>query len=195
MREDEDDPQRSGDRGGGEEERDRRRKREPEDRKQHHQRDRNCDRLSLLQILAEDRVEVVLDRRLAGDVGVDSRRSAQTLQDVIGVALRLGQVQSGEDAPVDDASRLVTKSRRRPGRHRLGRFLDTAREREPERGSAVPNLVDHEELAVAPVAEVLLEDVPGPLGVRARHGERVLEERAQPGACVAAHQEDNEPEA
>src|SRR5207249_12284271 len=106
-----------------------------------------------------------------------------------------GQVQAREDAAVDDASRLDPKSRRRAGRNCLGRVLGTARELEPHSRGGVPNLVDHQELAVAPVAEALLEDVPGPFGVRSRHGEGVLEEWAQPGTCVAADQEDNEPEA
>jgi hypothetical protein len=73
VREDEHDPERPGDRGRGEEERNRRRQRQAEDGKQHEERDGESDRLSFPQVLAEDRVEIVLDGGLTRDVGVDAR--------------------------------------------------------------------------------------------------------------------------
>ena len=60
------------DRTGGEQQRDRHGPGKAEDEEQHEQRDRDRDlELALLQVLVEDRVEVVLDRRLASDVRMD----------------------------------------------------------------------------------------------------------------------------
>ena len=76
------DPERAHDRARGEDERDRHGERDPEHADQDQDRDRNRDALALLQILAEDRVEVVLDRPRSGDVAsarrpVPRRRGAR----------------------------------------------------------------------------------------------------------------------
>ena len=55
------------------------------------------------------------------------------------------------------------------------------------------HLEDDEELAVGAVAEVVLEDRPGPLGVGPGDREGVREQRAQAGRRVAAREEDDEP--
>jgi hypothetical protein len=77
VRRDEDDPERAGDRRGREHERDRGGEREPEDRQEHDERDRDRDRFALRQIPAQDRVEVVLDRRLPAHVGLDAGRGRE----------------------------------------------------------------------------------------------------------------------
>ena len=52
----------------------------------------------ILQVVGEDRVEVVLDRRLAGDVGLGARDRPGRLAHLVGVALRVGRLEAGDDA-------------------------------------------------------------------------------------------------
>ena len=98
-----DEPERPEDRAGREEERDRHRPREAEHEQQDDQRDRQRDRLALAQVAAEDRVEVVLDRGRAGDVGGSTPGGCPSArEEVVGVALRLGEVQRRDHVAVED---------------------------------------------------------------------------------------------
>src|SRR6266508_2694958 len=139
-------------------------------------------------------IEIALDRRLSRDIAGHGLRRVQTVADVVGVALGLGEVQRREDAPVDHAARGIAEGGRLAAGHRGRGLADTPFELEPDACGAVTDLVDDEELAVAAIAEMLLEDRARPLGVGARDGERVRQQRRQLRGGKAAYKQDNEPE-
>src|SRR5205085_10860188 len=63
-----------------------------------------------------------------------------------------------------------------------------------EPGAAVSSPVDDQELAVAAIAEMLLEDRARTLGVGARDREGVRQQGREPGRREASGKQDNEPE-
>src|SRR5439155_4547589 len=88
----------------------------------------------------------------------------------------------------------VAKTCRLPGRHGGRCFANAPFELQTHAGGAVTDLVDDEELAVASIAEVVLQDRARALRVGSRDRERVREQRGQPGRRKAAREQDNEPE-
>ena len=92
--------------------------------------------LALLQVLVEDRVEVVLDRRRAGDVGLRRRRRmAERAQELVGVLLRVREVERRDDVAVEDMRPPGTSGSRLPGRHRPGGAVETRWSRALSAGS------------------------------------------------------------
>jgi len=99
MRETEDDGERRGDRAGRKHERHEHGEREPEHREEHRERDRQRDRLAAQQVVREHRLEVVLDRRLAGDVR--ARLPGERASHRRRVALRVLEVERRVDLAVE----------------------------------------------------------------------------------------------
>ena len=100
VREEEDGAQGRGDRARGEREGHEHREREAEHREQHRECYRERDRLAAQQVVRQHRLEVVLDRRLAGDVCVRlaRERAAQGRR----VALRVLEVERRVDLTVEE---------------------------------------------------------------------------------------------
>src|SRR6266498_3919777 len=121
-------------------------------------------------------------------------RSREPALDVIRVALGVREIERRQDRPVEDTARGLTERRRLAAGYRLRRVANASLQLQPDPGSSFADLVDDQELAVAPVAEVVLEDRPHALGVRPGHRERVREQRAQLGGRVAAREDDDEPD-
>jgi hypothetical protein len=197
----EDDPERAHDRAACEDDRDRDGPGEPEDRQQHEQRDRHGDlELAAPEVLVENGVEIVLDRSRAGDVDVlDARRVPERPDDVVGVALGGGELQRRVDVAVDDplpaGGPREAELAHTAARHGGGGTLDGCLEHGGGSGSArTGKLEDNRERPVRAVPEAGLEHVPHLLRVRARHRERVREDRGELGAREAAGHEDRDPE-
>ncbi len=181
VRRDVDDPERPEDRARREQKRDRDREREPEHREQDDQSDRQRDRLALLQIVVEDRVEVVLDRGRAGDVRPSPGRMAERAQELVRVPLRLREVERRDHVPVQDVGAGRHERFALPARHGAGRAIDDRLEAGHRlRIRRVGDPEDDGERAVAPVAEMLLEDGAHALGIRPGNAEHVRLEVRQP---------------
>ena len=195
MRDPVQDPERAHDRAGGEDERDRDGERDAEDREEDQQCDRDRYALALLQVLAEDRVEIVLDRACARDIGVtDIVRRAERLQEGLGVLLRLRHVERGDDIAEDDVPAGRQKLRRLTARNGAGCLVDKLLKACELRRRARAGELEHDrERAVGAVAEVLLERGPDALRVRAGDVEGVGEERGELRARESAGQEDDDP--
>jgi hypothetical protein len=195
VRKEVDEAERAHDRAGGEQERDRHRPRQPEHQQQDPERNRDRDQeLALPQVLVEDRVQVVLDRSLAGHVGRHPVAPREGAQDTVRVALRVGDAQRRDDVAVQHMGATRREREWTPRRHLLGRA--SHRRLQPAtqcRIGRVGNLQDDRERAVAAVAVVVLEDRAGPLGVGARHREGVREQRRELPVRVAAGEQDGEP--
>ena len=144
------------------------------------------------QVGREDRVEVVLDRRLAGDVRV--RRAGEGRPEGPRVAPsravgRAGVATSSEDDAVAGVERPDLRVRDPAGR--LGDAATQARLQRPFARLAGPE--DDCERPVRPFAEVRGEEVARPLRVGPRDVERVREERRQVRGCGQAGDEDGRP--
>jgi hypothetical protein len=182
--------ERERDRAGGEHERDEDRKRDTEHGDKHEERGRNRDCLAPAKVGREDRIEIVLDRRLSGhDRG---RGTAQRRADERRVALRVRQVERRVDFPEEQAAATAELARVGAG--------DDARSRgEPPskigacRRIRMSNAKHRDERAIRPVAELVRKDRARPLGVGAGDSERVREQRCQPCRCRAAQDEDDHP--
>ena len=163
----------------GEEERDEDRER-PEDEDEDEQRDRNRDvELADLQVLVEDRVEIVLDRRLAADEHLGARDLARGGAHVVRVALRVGRLEVRDDRRGDDVRRDGLHERDLRGRQ-LARTRARPRPRPRGRAAAAPpgslRAHDQGERAGRLLAEVLLEDRVGARRLRPGQGEAVRQE-------------------
>src|SRR5262249_18262331 len=135
------------------------------------------------------------NRRLSAHVRVHSRRRPQLPQDVVRVALRLGEVEAREDRAVDDGAGLVPQAGGLPAGNCGRAALNRALERKPDARRAGPALVDDDELAVRTIPEVLLQDRASTLGVGSRDGERVREQWRQLRRRVDAGEQNAQPEA
>ena len=201
-----DDPERPGDRAGGKEKRDRHREGESEDRQQDEQRDRKRDhQLAVAQIGVENGIEIVLNRRRAGDIHVLHPRGAtEGAEHGVRIALGLRHRQRRVDIPVDDelparGARDVER-RRRSRRHDGNRAGDSDAQRKrlgrpgSERAASCGELEDDGEGTVRAVTELLLKEVSHVLGVGAGHGETVGEKRREPRTRAGPEDEHDKPE-
>ena len=199
-----DDPERAADRAGGEDQRDRHGPRQAEDEQQDDQGDRHGDQqLAVLEVAVEDGIEVVLDRGCTGDVDLPHpRRPAERGAHLIGVRLRLREVQGRLDVAVDDRRPIRCARKvelgRRSARHDRSGPLDGRGEARLHRGRIGRRtrlqLEDDGERPVRTVAEVLLEHLANLLGFGARHREGVREDRRELRARKASHEERDDPE-
>ena len=183
--------ERSGDRAGREHERDQHDERQSEHGDEHEQRDRERDLLAAAQVGGEDRLEIVLDRGLAGD---ECRgRAAERAPEPRRVALRVLEVERRVDVGVEDAAGRL-ELRRVAGGHGARRRGEPAREPGAQRAvGGVPHLEDDGEDAVGPLAEVVGEDRARPVAVRAGHVEGVREQRREVERGGDPDREDGEP--
>ena len=180
--EDPDDAERG--RNGGEREDERQQERErPEHEDEDEQRDRDGDEeLADLEVVGEDRIEVVLDCRLAGHVDLGARDLADRLAHGVGVALGVRRLEVRDDRRRDDVvrDRLDDRdlARRQLCRGTCGGGLDLG---EKLRRRARSPLGHNRERARRLLAEVLLEDRLGAMRVGAREREAVREQIAEAG--------------
>ena len=177
---DPDDPERRRDRRSSEHEGQEERER-PEDEDEDEERDRDGDEeLADLQVLGEDRVEVVLDRRLSGDQDLGARDLPDRRPHVVRVALGVGGLEVRDDQRRHDGvrDRLHAgdlgggKLGGGPG----GRLLHGADEALRRPGLAAH---DDRERARRLLPEVVLQDPLGPGRVGAGERETVGEEVGQ----------------
>ena len=160
------------------------------------ERDRDRDeQLADLEVAREDRVEVVLDRRLAGDVEPRARESSRPRGACSSVWPFASAGSSDETivavATCGETARAPTKrpvgsALRRPHAPRRA-----ARARSRRRSPSVPR--DERERARRLLAEVVVEDRLRAPRVRARQREPVREQVRQPGRGPAADDEERDP--
>ena len=165
----------AGDRAGSEHERNREREREAEDEREDEQGERQSDRFPAAQVGGELRIEVVLDRGLAGDEGSGADRAAK----VVAVCLGLLQAQVRLQLAVDDSSAAAHDAYAAPGKD-VGRSLECCVD--PPLHVLVrrmPNGKHDGERPLRSKAEVVCQHGVGPVGVRPGHRERVRELRRQ----------------
>src|SRR5205085_5017617 len=159
----------------------------------HGERNRQGDRLTAAEIATEDRVEIRLDRRLSRHERIDAGRGPQRMPDGARVALRIGEAEPREDVAVDDAASCGAQPRSLAGRDSCRATPNAPFDLQTGTGTAVTELVDDQELPLAPVAEVVLQDRARPLGVGARPGERVGRQRRELRRRDAAGKQDSKP--
>lgn len=146
--------QRAGDRAGREDERDRHHEGEAEDGHQHQERDREGNGLPAAQVSGEDRVEVVLDRRLAGDERDGVSRRPQRTPEIVGVTPGVLEVEPRRDIPVQDPAAGANLSSL-SGWNDLGRLLEPAGRPPPSRGvGGVADMEHDDERSVGTLAEM-----------------------------------------
>ena len=196
VRDDVDDPERPEHGARREQERDRHRPRQPEDEQQHEQRDRQRDRLALLEVLAR--------RSGRGRAGSRARRSrrrcapggmAERAEQVVGVALRVGEVQRRDDVAVEDPSSCGNRApcpsrsgpRAPPGRRLAAaatRVAGSAESRTWKTTVNAPSLRSPK--CFCRTSRTCSESVPG-------HREHVRLQRREPSRGPAADEHDDEP--
>ncbi len=172
--------ERGGDRARREDERHRHRDRQPEHREEHEQGDREGDALAALQILGEDRVEVVLNRSGTGDVRAhDTGRKPDRTDDRGSGVLRLSEIEPAVEVAVDDLGAGGRERRRASAarNNRGGAVDDALKPSHDTRVVRVRDLEDDRERALGHLSELLREERPRALRVGARHAELVREQR------------------
>ncbi len=167
--EDPDDPERRGD--GHDREREREEEGErPEGEDQDEKGDRNRDQLTSGKVVGQYRVEVVLDRRLAGDVDLRPGEPGHGLAHLVGAPLRVRGLEVGDDLRDDDISGNGCDRDETAGRELLGGLLRRRPHlRHQRRGGPVGEGDDRERPGRA-LPELVFENLLGPAGVGA--GER-----------------------
>jgi hypothetical protein len=162
------------DRGESEREGNQERER-PEDEDEYQERDRDRDQeLASLQVFLLDRLEIVLDRRLAGHIEDGAWNRPERLPDVVDIPLRVGRLELRDDGRARDAGRDRRGRHERRGRNRFGRPGSRLRESgQRARDVAGPGDRDDVEGAGRPLAEMILEDLLRPPRVRSGKREPV----------------------
>ena len=120
-------------------------------------------------------------------------RAAERAPEVVGAALRVLEVEPGRDLAVEDPASLAQLARPRPRHRACGRREPAL---QPSLQHAVPRVADGEdddERALRPLAEVLGEQLRGPVGLGAGHGERRDEDRGQLRRGERARDRDGRP--
>ena len=190
VREEPDDRERRRDRGRSEDERQQEGER-PEDEGEDQRRDRDGDEeLADLKVVREDRVEVVLDGGLPGDVDRRAGNLAGGGAHVVRVAFRVGRLQVGDDGGADHGVGDRLDAGELAGREllcgRRGALADDGQELLRRSGRS---LHDDGERADRLLPEVVLEDRVRAGGVGPGEREAVREEVAEPGGGVPTQEE------
>ena len=195
VREDPEEPERDRDRRCREQQGKQERER-AEDEDQDRHRDRNRDvELADLEVVGKDGVEVVLDRRLAGDVGARPRNRPGGLPHRVGVALRVGRVQARDDGRRDDVARHGVDGRHLSRRQRACGAVGSGAHLRHELRSLAGRSLDHDrERALRLLAEVRLEDGPGLVALGAGQDEPVREQIGEAGRGRSGSHHGNEPD-
>ncbi len=194
MGEDPDDPERRRDRSSGEDQREQECQR-PEDEREDQRGDRDRDEeLAHLEVVCEDGVEVVLDRRLPRDVDRRAGNLARRFAHVVRVALRVGRLEARDDGRAHDCAGDGLNARELAGGEHLGSRLRALTDRGQEPLSR-PRLSLHDdaERADGLLAEMLLQDVLGAGRVGSRERKAVRQEVAEPRGRVHPHEKKGRP--
>ena len=192
VREDPDEPERGRDGQDCEREREQEGER-PEREDEYQERDRDRDHLTAQEVLREHRVEVVLDRSLAGENDLRSCDRAGGAPHRLGSRLRVRGCEVGHDLPGDDVGGERCDGYHPARRELGGRALRGRTHPGDERGRVPVTADDEGERARRALPEMLLEDRFRPARVRARKREAVREERGELRRREAADEEDSEP--
>ena len=190
--EDPHEPERHGDRHGGERDGHGDSAQRPEHEHHHQQGDRHRDRLAAREVLVEDVLGVVVDRGVAGQIGLHALDVADR-----GAHLRRGPgrvlvLQRRRDLEVDDA---VPGFLRRARLAVLGLRGGACGRRLHRRalGLALDALGHQREGAVGAYAHPVLEQLEPALGLRPGDAEAVREQPAEVGRAQAAEHEQDQP--
>jgi hypothetical protein len=189
-----DERQRPEHRAGREQERDRHRPAEAEDEQEDGDRDRQGDRFASPEVVAEDRVEVVLDRRRPRDECLRAGGTTDRRDQVVCVCLRVGEVEGRDDVPVENVASRHLERRPPTRRDRVPGAVDDPLEPGPcRRIVRVRDAEDDHERAVAPVAEVVLQHRADVLRVGTGNREDVRLERREPARRPEADDDHRQP--
>jgi hypothetical protein len=182
-------------RAGGEDERHRYRDRDAEHGEQDEHGNRERDHLPLLEVGREDRIEVVLDRRLPGHVRRYPGRARQSSEEIVGVALRLRELERRDDVAVQEVPACGNQAAGARGRDHVRSAVDRdLKPRHPRPVEPVPDPQNDRERPIAALAEVALEDRPRALGIGPGHRELVREQRAEAAEGEAAPEQQHQPD-
>ena len=191
-----DDSERAPDRAGREQERNPDGERDPEHGDQDDQRDRQRDPLAARHVLHHDRPDVRRDGRVAGDVDTSARQAVHDPANRLRLLLRL----LGAGLAGDVGEEHVRPSRlqrfRAPVRKRRRGLVQARFQALSHHGAGrVGDRGDDEEVARVAVAELLLEDHAGAIGLGARDCELVDQPAGKQGeAGIAPDNEHAQPE-
>ena len=193
LRKDPDDPERDRNRHGGEHQRQQKRQRsEDEDQQEKRDRDRDVE-LADLEVAREDRIEVVLDRRLSSDVHPRVGNRPDGAAHRAGVALGVGRVERRHDRRRRHVLRHGARSDEASRRHSLRRANRRSAQRRNDRRGIPVRVRDERERACRFLPEVIVEDALRAAGVRSGKREPVRQQAREPGRGPAADHEEADP--
>jgi hypothetical protein len=145
--------------------------------------------------MPQDRVEIVLDCRLAGDVCLRSFRSPEGPLENDRGRLRSREVELRYDRALDKVCADCSEWPGLAGRDHACRTVDfSLKVRQQRSVCRASDLEDDEVFAVAAITEAMLKDRLGPSGVRSGHTEVVRQQSAESRRGEAARKNDGEPD-